>query len=78
MAPTGRGRRKSSRSPDPDIAVCAEIAVVGDEHTVRNSADPHGAVLTLDLGALKRLMDAIPQPAPKPPRTGPGSLSQPQ
>ncbi|WP_165970730.1 DUF397 domain-containing protein [Actinomadura sp. 6K520] len=71
----GAARRKSTRSPDQDIAVCAEIAVVGDGHAVRDSTDPHGAVHALDPGVLKRLMDAVPN-RPSPPRTGPGSLSR--
>lgn len=49
--------RKSSHSSDPDLAVCVEIAAVGDgRHAVRDSTDPCGAVLALGPGALKSLL----------------------
>lgn len=58
--------RKSSHSSDPDLAVCVEIAAVGDgRHAVRDSTDPFGAVLALGPGALKSLLNVARSASPR-------------
>jgi hypothetical protein len=57
---TGATWRKSSRSTNNGGA-CVELARAGGVVGVRDSKDPHGGALTLNLRTARALLDSIKQ-----------------
>ncbi|MGC4955961.1 DUF397 domain-containing protein [Actinomadura citrea] len=51
--------RKSSRSSDPDLAVCVEVASIGSTRAIRDSKDPEGPRLSLSMDSWRTFMDAV-------------------
>ncbi|GGT88573.1 DUF397 domain-containing protein [Actinomadura citrea] len=51
--------RKSSRSSDPDLAVCVEVASIGSTRAIRDSKDPEGPRLSLSMDSWRSFMDAV-------------------
>ncbi|MEV4001881.1 DUF397 domain-containing protein [Actinomadura sp. NPDC049753] len=51
--------RKSSRSSDPDLAVCVEVASIGRTRAIRDSKDPEGPRLSLSMDSWRTFMDAV-------------------
>lgn len=51
--------RKSSRSSDPDLAVCVEVASIGSTRAIRDSKDPEGPRLSLSMDSWRMFMNAV-------------------
>jgi hypothetical protein len=51
--------RKSSRSNDPAIAACVEVAAVGTGRAVRDSKNPGGPQLAFSVAEWRTFMAAI-------------------
>ncbi|MBC6459872.1 DUF397 domain-containing protein [Actinomadura sp. HBU206391] len=51
--------RKSSRSSDPAIAACVEVAAIGEERAVRDSKNPGGPQLAFSVTEWRTFMAAI-------------------
>ncbi|MEV0667352.1 DUF397 domain-containing protein [Actinomadura luteofluorescens] len=51
--------RKSSRSSDPDLAVCVEVASIGSTRAIRDSKDPEGPRLSLSMDSWRTFMNAV-------------------
>lgn len=51
--------RKSSRSSDPDLAVCVEVASIGSTRAIRDSKDPEGPRLSLSMDSWRSFMNAV-------------------
>lgn len=51
--------RKSSRSSDPEMAVCVEVAAIDGGRAIRDSKDPDGPRVALSIGAWRGFIGAI-------------------
>ncbi|NDU71440.1 DUF397 domain-containing protein [Actinomadura sp. DSM 109109] len=51
--------RKSSRSSDPDLGVCVEVASIGSTRAIRDSKDPEGPRLSLSMDSWRTFMHAV-------------------
>jgi hypothetical protein len=51
--------RKSSRSSDPDLAVCVEVASIGSTRAIRDSKDPEGPRLSLSMDSWRAFIGAV-------------------
>jgi hypothetical protein len=51
--------RKSSRSSDPDLAVCVEVASIGGTRAIRDSKDPEGPRLSLSVDSWRTFIGAV-------------------
>jgi hypothetical protein len=51
--------RKSSRSNDPTIAACVEVAAIGEARGVRDSKNPGGPQLSFSVSEWRTFMTAI-------------------
>lgn len=51
--------RKSTRSGDPSIGTCVEVASISGGRAIRDSKDPDGPRLSLSVGGLRGLISSI-------------------
>ena len=51
--------RKSSRSSDPAIAACVEVAAIAGERAVRDSKNPGGPQLAFSVAEWRTFMTAV-------------------
>ena len=51
--------RKSTRSGDPTIGTCVEVASIGPTRAIRDSKDPDGPRLSLTVSGLHGLIAAV-------------------
>lgn len=51
--------RKSTRSSDPEIAVCVEVAAIDGDRAIRDSKDPDGPRVILSVPAWRGFIGAI-------------------
>lgn len=51
--------RKSTRSNDPDIGACVEVAAIGQDRAVRDSKNPAGPQLAFTVAEWRTFMTAV-------------------